>query len=179
MANIINRIENLLLYSIRDGWRHKTGNFVKMTSNSAPAPFQAKRQNPYGSYSYSTSNYYYAFDGNTGTSVRINTSKSGSQNGYADVRLDFHKTIRIVKMTVNASCNTIGTDGASGLRILGPSYTTVKEVNLTNNSYDFSNQGDGYIEANGLEFYCRTSVSGQSYYGQVNNVQITDWYEEG
>lgn len=177
MPNIINNVSNLIMQHA--GWRHKTGNLVIMTSNSAPSPFTVNRQNPYGSFSYSTSNYYYAFDNNNGTNVRINTSKPSSTNGYADCRLDFHKTIRIVKMTVNASCNTISTDGSSGLRILGPSYTSVKEVNLTNSSYDFSSQGKGYIEANGLEFYCRTSVSGQSYYGQVNDVQITEWYEEG
>ena len=175
MANIINRIENLLLYSIRDGWVHKTGKFLNMTSNNAPSPFVAKRQNPYGSYSYSTSNYYYGFDNNTSTSVQVNASKpnAGGQNGYADVRCDFGRTIRIVKMIVQGSTN-----GNSGLRILGPSYSTVKEVSCSNGTYDFSNQGEGYIEANGLEFYARASVGGSSYWAKLNYAQITEWYEE-
>ena len=86
-------------------WVTKTGSFLKMTSNSAPSPFKASIENSYGSYTVSSSNYYYPFDNKADGALTITATKpSGStQNGYVGIKCSFGKSIKVQKMSFQGS----------------------------------------------------------------------------
>ena len=75
-----------------ENWKYKTGNLVKMTSNSAPSPFTASKKGwpSDGGYAYN------AFDGNLGTYMKSNNP---SADGDITSTLMFGQEIRIAEIT--------------------------------------------------------------------------------
>lgn len=92
------------------GYVAKSGNFVTMTANNSPAPASALRSNWYAkTCNMSSSNYYYAFDNNTSTSISWSYTATNSWDNYRNdgIVLLFGKEIRVKEVELTYSTSGI------------------------------------------------------------------------
>lgn len=78
------------LHVLWENWKLKTGNLVKMTSNSAPSPFTAS------SKGWSSGSAWHAFDGDTGSYM---ASNSPNETGDITSTLMFGQEVKIAEIT--------------------------------------------------------------------------------
>lgn len=161
--------------TVWENWILKTGNFLKMTSNSTPSPFTAALENAYGNYNVG-SDYWRAFDGTTGNGLELNASKpDGSGNGYVGVRCSFGKTIRAV--TLSLAINNSGY--STGIRLI-KGQTVLKDITWpSSGTIDLSTEPNGYLEIDSIVIYCRATETGTNNYFNIDYIQITKWYQKG
>ena len=145
-------------------WTYKTGNLVKMTSNSAPSPFKATYKTSGGTVSGSA---YQAFDNGTSTSLQV--SYPNAADLY--VQLDFGKSIKVGKFTYNmtASGQSTYSNYVKGIKADGS--TVNLKSNTTCSGTVTVTDGNEYT---GIRFGCtgRTDLI-----FNFKELQITEWYE--
>ena len=180
-----------------ENWKYKTGNLVKMTSNSAPSPFTASKKG----WPSDGGIAYNAFDGDLGTYMNSNNPQA---DGDITSTLMFGQEIRIAEITAwighggpvfdNYDEPEEGVAGgwgagnknflklygikADGTEILLATHTSDKwhdaSASKAVHTISAANQAIPFV---GLT--CHRAVnSGQGWY-RLFDIQITKWWQKG
>lgn len=150
-----------LLRRRKKPWLLKTGNFVVMTSNTAPTGFSVEIN-----FSINAGGpAYVAFDNNSSNFVQDNNL------GFAYVKLNFNKTIIPKKVSIRATSPTlrligIKEDNSEVILLANAVSATYTSFNINNDETQF--------KAIKLQKNSSTGAGFMAIYG----CQITEWYEK-
>ena len=177
---------------IWENWQYKTGNLVKMTSNSAPSPFTASASG-WGSDGGTP---YMAFDG--GTNYYMQTHNP-NETGNITSTLMFGQEIKITEITAwiaygGPVLDNYNTDGwgagnknwlklygikADGTQVLLATHQNTGSWTDASGSKRVHTVSSANQEIPFVGLTChRGGKSGQGWY-RLYDIQITKWYQKG